>query len=225
MTGMAMTAGSLPGLAPREVAQVGGGVAVAGAPHAWIAAASGLEVRAFVALPADGGFFAIEGEGAQAPVHSSEFDEAAVLDALRRRAGLVCAGDVLSAGGLVGLHRAICAQRGVEPARLGAVGIVDAALAARDADCSRAVAMFCALLGDFAAGVALQLGARGGIYLGGDLVPLLGSWFSRSSFRRRFEAGGRARELLRQVPTFVVLAPPPWRRGLAAAAVAADVLH
>jgi glucokinase len=201
--GVAPPAGSLPGLPPREVAQVGGGVAIAGAPHAWVAPGARLDVRAFVPMPADGGFLAIDGEGARAPLHSGEFDEATVLDGLRRQAGLSCAGDVLCAAGLVGLHRAICAQRRVEPARLGVAGIVDAAVTARDPECSRAAAMFCALLGDFAAAVALHLGARGGIYLGGDLLPLLGPWFARSSFRRRFEAAGPARDRLRAVPTFI----------------------
>jgi glucokinase len=225
MSGLAMQAGSLPGLAPREVAQVGGGVAVAGAPHAWIAPARGLEVRAFVALPADAGFYAIDGDGAHAPLHSHEFDEATVLEVLRRRAGLVCAGDVLSANGLVALHRAVCALRGVEAPELGAKGIAAAATAARDAECSRAAAMFCGLLGDFAGAMALHLGARGGIYLGGDVVPLLGTWFARSSFRRRFEAGGHARDVLRSVPTFVVLSPLAGRLGVMLAGAAADTLH
>jgi glucokinase len=208
---VAPPAGSLPGLPPREVAQVGGGVAIAGAPHAWVAPGTKLDVRAFAPLPADGGFLPIEGEAALAPLHSGEFDEAAVLDALRRKVGLVRAGDVLCAAGLVGLHRAICAQRRVEPAQLGAAGIVDAAVAARDADCSRAATMFCALLGDFAAAVALHLDARGGVYLGGELLPLLGPWFARSSFRRRFEAAGPARDRLRAVPTFIVDPHGRWR--------------
>src|SRR5215831_1068316 len=122
MTGESMPAGGLPGLAPRELAQVGGGVAIAGAPHAWVAPASRLEVQAFVALPEGSGFLAIGSEAAHAPLHSGEFDESSVLDALRRHTGLVCAGDVLSPGGLVALHRAICAQRGVDGVRLDAAG-------------------------------------------------------------------------------------------------------
>src|SRR5437764_586967 len=52
--------------------------------------------------------------------------------------------------------------------------------------------------------------------LGGDLVPRLGDWFLRSPFRRRFEAGGHDRDLLRTLPTLVVrpgLAPVPVAAG------------
>jgi glucokinase len=191
---------------PRAVLQVGGGVALPGAPIAWIAPGAGLEVRAFAPGPGDHGGLVIDSAGAAAaPLHAHEPDEAAVLATLCLRLGHVCAADVLSAPGLERLHAAVCALRGLEPPRIDAGAILAGAQVAASAECSRAVAMFCALLGDFAAGVALHLGAGGGVHLGGELVPVLGRWFARSSFRRRFEAHGQARERLRAVPTFVRL--------------------
>ncbi len=50
-----------------------------------------------------------------------------------------------------------------------------------DTLCVDAMSMFCALLGTQAANLALTL-ARGGIYIGGGIVPQLGEFFVRSPF-------------------------------------------
>jgi glucokinase len=54
----------------------------------------------------------------------------------------------------------------------------------------RTLDLFCALLGGFAGNVALTLGSRGGVFIGGGIVPRLGERFFQSEFRRRFEAKG-----------------------------------
>ena len=81
--------------------------------------------------------------------------------------------------------------------------------------------MFCAALGTTAANLAITLGARGGLYIGGGIVPKLGDYFERSSFRARFEHKGRFSFYLAAIPTFVILAEYPALRGLAAALDAA----
>jgi glucokinase len=66
--------------------------------------------------------------------------------------------------------------------------------------------LFCSLLGQVASNLALTLGARGGIYLAGGIVPALGDAFDRSPFRAAFESGGRMRSYLQAIPTFVLRA-------------------
>ena len=61
------------------------------------------------------------------------------------------------------------------------------------------------------------LGARGGVYIGGGIVPKLGAWFDASPFRRRFEHKGRFSAYLAGVPTCVIIADYPALVGLAAA--------
>jgi len=70
--------------------------------------------------------------------------------------------------------------------------------------CARTVDSFCALLGGFAGNVALTLGARGGVYIGGGVVPRLGERFFQSAFRQRFEAKGRFEGYLQAVPTALI---------------------
>jgi glucokinase len=62
----------------------------------------------------------------------------------------------------------------------------------------------------------VTLGAQGGIYIGGGIVPRLGARFDASAFRRRFEAKGRFAAYLAQVPTWVITAPYPAFLGVSA---------
>ncbi|HUJ98190.1 MAG TPA: glucokinase, partial [Stellaceae bacterium] len=79
-----------------------------------------------------------------------------------------------------------------------------------------ALELFCAMLGTVAGDLALTLGARGGIYIAGGIVPRLGASFAASRFRERFEAKGRFRPYLASIPTYVVTHPIPAMLGLAA---------
>ena len=72
-------------------------------------------------------------------------------------------------------------------------------------------------LGTAAGNLAITLGARGGVYIGGGIVPKLGDYFERSSFRARFEHKGRFSSYLAGIPTFVIVADYPALRGLAVA--------
>jgi glucokinase len=64
--------------------------------------------------------------------------------------------------------------------------------------------LFCGFLGAVAGDLALTLGARGGIYIGGGIVPRLGVRLDSSTFRERFEAKGRFKSYLQTVPTWVI---------------------
>jgi glucokinase len=59
------------------------------------------------------------------------------------------------------------------------------------------------------------LGARGGVYVAGGIVPKLGKAFAESGFRARFEDKGRFRTYLAAIPTFVITHPVPAFLGLA----------
>ena len=85
-----------------------------------------------------------------------------------------------------------------------AAEVTDAAFQARHPQALEALNMFCALLGSVAGNLALTLGARGGVYVGGGIVPRLGAWFDSSPFRERFEAKGRFKPYLAGIPVWVI---------------------
>jgi len=194
---------TLPLLAHGPTRAVGGDGDDGGGTVAWIAAGAALDVRGFVPSPLGRGWLLLQGAAGQATLASHEPDEAAVLDALARRHGQLAVEQVLCGDGVQEMYRAICQLRGERARRIGLKQLLAHACAARDPDCSRALAMFCGLLGDLAGHVALTLGAGGGVVVAGEIVDALGDWFARSPFRRRFEARGRYRDTLRAIPTVV----------------------
>jgi glucokinase len=64
--------------------------------------------------------------------------------------------------------------------------------------------LFFGFLGTVAGNLALSLGARAGVYIGGGIVARLGDAIDRSRFRASFESKGRFRGYLEAIPTFVV---------------------
>jgi len=71
------------------------------------------------------------------------------------------------------------------------------------------------MLGSVAGNLALTLGAQGGVYIGGGIIPRLGDIFDRSPFRARFEAKGRFAAYLAEIPTYLMLSPTPALLGAA----------
>jgi glucokinase len=110
----------------------------------------------------------------------------------------------------VNLLTAIAEVDGVPAPTLDAPQIAAAAQSGADPLSAATVDIFLALLGSVAGNLALTLGARGGVYLGGGIVPRFDrALVERSRFRERFEAKGRFRDYLTAIPTFVIDAAVP----------------
>ncbi|HSR72170.1 MAG TPA: glucokinase, partial [Kiloniellales bacterium] len=84
-----------------------------------------------------------------------------------------------------------------------------------------ALETFCAMLGGFAGNLALSLGARGGVFIAGGIVPRFPEFLAASRFRARFEDKGRMADYLTRIPTALILSPEPAFVGLARVARAA----
>ena len=210
----AAVAAAMPYIEPDERTQVGGGEPLAGAPIGVLGPGSGLGVSGLVATAA--GWLPLPGEGGHATMAPANGRESAVLDRMRARYDHVSAERALSGPGLVDLYNTLTEVDGVPAVSYTAPQITDPGVCARDPYCAEAVDMFCAMLGTVAGNLALTLGARGGIFVAGGIVPKLGAAFATSAFRARFEAKGRLRPYLAQIPTYVVTHPFPAFLGLAA---------
>lgn len=197
---------ALPALPAQALRQVGGGQAVPGAAIGLVGAGTGLGVSGL--LPdGRGAWVPLQGEGGHVGFAPETPRELAVTQVLQRRLGRVSAERVISGQGLENLYRALCELDGRDlPAQARAADISERALAGHDVQAHEALDMMCALLGSVAGDLALTLGARGGVYVGGGIVPRLGGWFDRSAFRARFEAKGRFADYLGRVPVWVVTA-------------------
>jgi glucokinase len=186
-----------------------GAVGVAARPLGLVGPGTGLGVSGVV--PAGGGrWIALAGEGGHASFAPVTPAEMRLLDALREEHGHVSAERLLSGPGLEAIHRVLAGER------LAAADISARALDGSSTACRATVDAFCAILGSVAGNVALTLGATGGMYIGGGIVPRLGPLFHASAFRERFEGKGRLRPYLARIPTWLVTEPYPALRGVAA---------
>jgi glucokinase len=196
---------SLPALRPEHLRRIGGGGAADPvAAVGLVGAGTGLGVSGLVRV--DGGKRSIPlgGEGGHVSLAPASAREDAVVAALRDKFGHASAERALSGSGLVNLYEALCAIDGAPARALDPAGVSTEALAGSDARCVEAVEIFFGLLGSVAGNLALTLGARGGMYVGGGVVPRLGDWIERSSFRERFVAKGRFRAYLEAIPTWLI---------------------
>jgi glucokinase len=209
---------SLPHLPPHQLRQVGGGVAIAGCPRALIGPGTGLGVSGLI--PSAQGEIPLSGEGGHIAFAPADDEESAILGFARERFGHVSAERLLSGAGIELIHRARLAVSGLPEDRLSVAEITRRALGGQCVQCRATLDRFCAMLGSAAGGLALTLGARGGVYIGGGIVPRLGDEFSRSPFRARFEDAGRLSDYLVQIPVFVIDSPYPGLIGARAALAA-----
>lgn len=163
------------------------------------------------------GWQAIAGEGGHATLAADNDFEAAVIGQARREHQHVSAERLLSGIGLPTLYRSVAAVLGSAAADLSTPDIVQQGSAGADPTCARTIDTFCAMLGSFAGNVALTLGARGGLFIGGGIVPRMADFFFASRFRERFEAKGRFRAYLESIPTALIVEPYAALTGASAA--------
>ncbi len=206
---------SLPKLGSDELVQIGTGTPVAGKAIGLIGAGTGLGVSGLI--PCGQGYSAIEGEGGHLTMPGFNAREAELIALARKRFAHVSAERLLSGPGLMLLYEVIAESQGIQDENLQADEISKRGVARSCPACSEAIDMFCAMMGTVAADVALMLGARGGIYIGGGIIPKLGDYFATSPFRSRFEEKGRFSSYVANIPTWVIHAPWPGLIGAAAA--------
>jgi glucokinase len=150
------------------------------------------------------GWKAVPGEGGHATLAPADHFEHALLAHVHRTYAHVSAERLLSGIGMPVLHGAVAQVLGAAAEAITTETIVERGLGGADVVCSRTLDVFCAMLGGFAGNVALTFGARGGVFIGGGIVPRLGVRFFASQFRERFEAKGRMRSYLETVPTSLI---------------------
>ncbi|MDY0965253.1 glucokinase [Massilia sp. CFBP9026] len=206
---------SLPALRPGDLAQVGGGAPLDGAAIGLVGAGTGLGVSGLVASGER--WIPLNSEGGHVAFSPLDEREVTVLRHAWQRYDHVSAERFVSGPGLVLIREALAMSRGMAPDKdLSPSDIVTRGLSGGDALSLEAIDCFCGMLGTVAANLAVTLGARGGIYIGGGVVPRLGAYFVASPFRPRFERKGRFSEFTARIPTWLITAPYPALQGASA---------
>jgi glucokinase len=205
---------AIPGMSSEDLMQVGAGRAQAGAVIGVLGPGTGLGVSGVI--PTVDGFVTLGSEGGHVNFAPADEREFAILQYAWREWQHVSNERLISGPGLELIHRALAQRNGVQASLRSAARIVSGALEEQDALCIEALECFSGMLGGAAANLAVTLGAFGGVYIGGGIVPRMGEWFLRSPFRGRFESKGRFSDYLSDIPTYVITTPNPALRGVSA---------
>ncbi len=198
---------ALPSLGRDDVREVGGGNPEQGGALAVLGPGTGLGVAGL--LPDDSGVWhAIGGEGGNVTLAAHNSQEALLIDGVRQRHGHCSAEDLVSGRGLSMLYELMYGEAGLSPEKIGQridVGNEEALATLEQ--------MFL-FMGTVAGNVALTLGATGGVFIGGGIVPRYADRFAMSGFRKRFEDYGRYSGYLKRIPTAIITRPLPAFEGL-----------
>ncbi|QDP72572.1 glucokinase [Legionella israelensis] len=209
-TAMAM---SLPQLTSQEKIQIGSGVSDPQKPMVVLGAGTGLGVATLI--PDKQRFISVPGEGGHINWASQNEQEWFIQQFLTKQFGRVSAERLLSGPGIENIYRALAAYYKKKVDFLNASEIAHLALTEKHPLALATVKQFFASLGGFAGDLALTLGAFGGVYIAGGIVPKLLPLLHESEFRARFEAKGRFDVYNRHIPTYVVSAEQPGILGAA----------
>ena len=204
---------ALPSLKPADLMKVGAGAPAANAVMGVLGPGTGLGVSGMI--PTVDGFVTLGSEGGHVNFAPADEREFAILQYAWKKWPHVSNERLLSGPGLEIIYRALAERSGELVASRGAPDIVSGALEQGDLLCLEVLECFCGMLGGAAANLAVTLGAFGGVFIGGGIVPRMGEWFATSPFRARFEAKGRFSDYLAQIPTYVITTPNPAFFGVA----------
>ena len=193
---------SLPSLPLAYTRQCGGKRAKEGRAIGLIGAGTGLGVSGLI--PAQEGWIPLEAEGGHvsfSPFNELEMD---ILKLARKKYRHVSAERFLSGRGIEFLYELLSEMKEGEKRSLLASEIIERAMNEKNRLCDQVIDVFCNMFGTVAGNLALTLGAKGGIYIGGGIIPRLGERFFDSGFRKRFEDKGRFSGYLAEIPVFVI---------------------
>lgn len=202
---------ALPHISPKHLRRLGG---VAQAPFsqrepvALLGAGTGLGVSGLLPSAQDG-WTPIAGEGGHVSLAVHDSLEQQIWAVLQQRHAHVSAETVLSGQGLVNLWASLqCLAKGAWPVCCPTPAeITVQALQHQEPLAVLTLNMFCGWLGSVAGDLALTLGARGGVFLGGGIAPRLVDFLVTSPFRQRFEAKGPFADYLKPLPVWLIDAP------------------
>lgn len=130
--------------------------------------------------------------------------------------GRITAETILSGPGLVRLHRARLATKGIPLPDLDPPSLIAQALADRRGEEAATLRLFWMLMARFAGDLALIFMATGGVTFSGGVLPRLVDFLDVEGFRARFEAKTPYNDLMRAIPTRLITSEDAVLNGLAA---------
>lgn len=194
----------IPHVPVHELVAIGDGQACERSVRLVIGPGTGLGVAGV--FPGLHAWIPLNTEGGHVTFAPTDAQEQALLPYFRSRYGRVSVERLLCGQGLLDLYHAHAGLAGTE-APYASPAEVTAAAGRGEPIAAETICRFLKILGDVCGDAALGLGARGGVYLCGGVLPRLLDWLPASDFRTAFTNKGRMHAYTAAIPTWVVTAP------------------
>ena len=208
---------SLPHLDHTQKYQIGQGQPRPDAAIGLLGAGTGLGVSGLIPAPGvAGGWVALDSEGGHTSFSPTNQREIDILQFVLKSYPHVSSERLMSGSGLRLIYQALAARAQVDADDIDIPEITRRGLERACPVCTETLSAFCEMLGSAAGNLAVTLGAKGGVYIGGGIVPRLGEFFNASNFRKSFIQKGRFAEYLNEIPTYVITEPYPAFIGISA---------
>lgn len=189
---------SMPHLGSAELHEIHSGQADPDASMLAVGPGTGFGMAALV--PHAGRWKIAPTEGGHTNFAPGTLEEVEVLKYLLTQQARVSVENLVSGSGLVLLYRALAAVKGQQAQDFTPADVSERGLAGTDPLCRSAVDTFCAILGSVVGDKGLSTGARGGIYLGGGIVPRLLEHLPNTTFLQRYMDKGPMTDYMQAIP-------------------------
>ncbi len=214
MNDFAALAYGVPHLAESSLFSVKGGVDEVNGAKVVIGPGTGLGVAALVHTSS--GYHPIASEGGHITVAPSSDAEFEIFKLLKQTQQHISAEDLLCGRGLVNLYRCYAKLQELPDKGYAPDEVTQQALNNSDPLCVAAFDSFLGLLGSYCGDLALIFGARGGVFLGGGILPQIQPHIAKSQFLGRFMNKGQMRKLVKEIPVKLITHRQPAFIGAAA---------
>ena len=210
---LAALACSIPHLASGETEVIQKGQGDPNGNIGVLAAGTGLG-QAFLISDREGRYRVVETEGGQCDFAPRNALENSLREFLGQLSSRVCIEDVLSGPGLIRIFEFMKEQEQItEPEWLAeefeqddpALVIFRNGFSGKFEPCKKALDFFVSVYGAVAGNLALQVMARGGVYLGGGIAPEMLPLLKSDLFLEAFRDKGKFRDFMERVPVKVIM--------------------
>ncbi len=186
-------------LVPAEhLLQINQGNGEKACPIAIVGPGTGFGVAAL--LPDDNKYTILPTEGGHMTISTVTPLQQDIVSTLRKELSHISLESILSGPGLRNIYRALALVEGTSSPQLGASQITTEALINPSSLSYRTLRLFCQWLGQTTGDLALSLGARGGIFLGGGILPRFTEFLLASEFMTSYSNKGKLQDYVNEIP-------------------------
>jgi glucokinase len=204
---------SVPHLSGDDCIEIVSGEALENAPKAIVGPGTGLGVAALVrALDR---WIPVPGEGGHVTYAAQTAREHQLAERLQP-CGYLCAQHLISGLGLVTLYNTLADLDGLPQRVTAASEVSTRAFELNEALALEAMNIFCDGVGTLVGNSVVTYVAKGGVYLGGGILPRMVEFFRQSGFERRMKERGALTGFMQSVPVYLIVHKYPALIGAAA---------